>query len=251
MSDDTTPAGQDNGRHNEELEVGDEDRLPWLEAVEEEDGEGDGPSVVKLIAAIVVGLVAIGVIIGGLFWLDHRPQSGANGEIIAAPEGDYKVRPENPGGMNVSGEGEVSAAASAGQTPQGNLNLGATPEAPVTQAPRPAAAAPPQVAQAPAPAPVHPASAPAPVPPRPAPAPQQPAAAGATIQLGAFSSQAAANQAWTNLSGRFRYLAPLSHNLVAVQVGGRTLYRLRASGADAAGVCRRLQVAGEACSLVG
>lgn len=244
MSDDRTPAGQDNGRDDEELEVGDEDRLPWLEAVEEDDGDGDGPSVAKLIAAIVIGLVAIGVIVGGLFWLGNRGEPGASGDVIAAPEGDYKVRPENPGGMNVSGEGQVAAAASAGQTPQGNLNLGGTPEAPVTRAPpAPQPAAPAPVAQAP----VRPA--PAPVPPRPAP--QQPVAAGPTIQLGAFSSQAAANQAWSALSGRFRYLAPLSHNVVPANVGGRTLYRLRASGADAASICRRLQVAGEACSLVG
>lgn len=234
--------GQDNGRDEEELEVGDEDRLPWLEAVEEdEDGEG-GPSVAKLVAAIVIGLVAIGVIVGGLFWLGNRGEPGANGEVIAAPEGDYKVRPENPGGMNVSGEGEVAAAASAGQTPQGNLNVNAVSETPVTQAPHPAPAAPAPAAQAPAPAPA---------PAHPAPAPQAPAAAGATIQLGAFSSQAAANQAWSVLAGRFRYLAPLSHAVVAAQVGGRTLYRLRASGADAAGICRRLQVAGEACSTVG
>jgi len=281
MSEET---GQDN--HEHELEVGDEDRLPWLEAVEEdEDGEG-GPSVAKLIAAIVIGLVAIGVIVGGLFWLGNRGHEGGNGEIIAAPEGDYKVRPENPGGMNVSGEGEVSAAASTGATPQGNLALNA-PETPVTQgggqhpsgqapgAPgqpgqagpggqngaHPAGQAPGAQAgtpghPAPAPTPAHPAPAPA----RPAqanaapghPAPQAPAAGGgATIQLGAFSSQAAANQAWTNLSGRFHYLAPLSHNVVSVQVGGRTLYRLRASGAGAGDVCRRLQVAGEACSSVG
>jgi hypothetical protein len=238
--------GQDNGRDEEELEVGDEDRLPWLEAVEEDEDGGDGPSVAKLVAAIVIGLVAIGVIVGGLFWLGNRNQPGANGEVIAAPEGDYKVRPENPGGMNVSGEGEVAAAASAGQTPQGNLNVNAVSETPVTQAPHPAPAAPAPAAQAPAPAP-----APAPAHPAPAPAPQAPAAAGATIQLGAFSSQAAANQAWSALAGRFRYLAPLSHNVVAAQVGGRTLYRLRASGADAAGICRRLQVAGEACSTVG
>src|SRR5438045_573428 len=115
MSDETTPAGQDNGRDHDELEVGDEDRLPWLEAVEEDDGEGGGPSVAKLIAAIVIGLVAIGVIVGGLFWLGNRNQPGGGNDIIAAPEGDYKVRPENPGGMNVSGEGEVAAAASAGQ----------------------------------------------------------------------------------------------------------------------------------------
>ena len=160
--------------------------------------------------------------------------------------------------MNVTGEGEVAAAASAGQTPQGNLNVDTIPETPVTQAQHPGAPAP--AAAPPAAAPGHPAPAPAPAPARPAPAPaaahpapapQQPAAPGGTIQLGAFSTQAAANQAWTALSGRFRYLAPLSHAVVPVQAGGRTLYRLRASGADAAGVCRRLQVAGEACSTVG
>src|SRR6478672_9377354 len=187
MSDDRTPAGQDNGRQDDELEVGDEDRLPWLEAVEEDDGEGDGPSVAKLVVAILIGLVAIGVIVGGLFWLGNRGQPGGGNDVIAAPEGDYKVRPENPGGMNVSGEGEVAAAASAGQTPQGNLNLG-TPEAPVTAAPHPApapqpiAVPPAPVAQAPAPAPARPAPAPA----RPAPAPAPAAGGGATIQLGAF-----------------------------------------------------------------
>jgi SPOR domain len=222
-----------------ELEVGDEDRLPWLEAVEEEEG-GEGPSVTKLIAAIVIGLVAIGVIVGGLFWLGNRGGPGAGNEVIAAPEGDYKARPDQPGGMNVSGEGDVSAAASAGAQPKGNLNVDTVPEAPVTRTP------PAQYRPAPTPAPT-------PAPPRPAPAPYRPApppAAGATIQLGAFSTQAGANGAWTNLSRRFRYLAPLSHAVVPAQVGARTLYRLRASGADAASVCRRLQVAGEACSVV-
>jgi len=222
----------------EELEVGDEDRLPWLEAVEDEDG-GDGPSAAKLVAWIVIGLITIGIVVGGLFWLGNRGGPGAGNDVIAAPEGDYKVRPDNPGGMNVSGEGDVSAAASAGAQPQGNLNVEAVPETPVTRAPHPA----------PAPPTPTPTPTPTPAPPRPAPAPA-PAAAGPTIQLGAFSSQAGANQAWSALAGRFRYLAPLAHSVVPAQVGGRTLYRLRASGPDAASVCRRLQVAGEACSAV-
>jgi len=229
----------------EELEVGDEDRLPWLEAVEEEEG-GEGPSAAKLVAWIVIGLITIGIVVGGLFWLGNRGGPGAGNDVIAAPEGDYKVRPDNPGGMNVSGEGDVSAAASAGAQPQGNLNVNAVPETPVTRAapaPRPAPAL------APPPATPPPARAPAPAPAHPAPAPP-PAAAGATIQLGAFSSQAGAARAWTALAARFRYLAPLGHSVVAAEVGGRTLYRLRASGADAASVCRRLQVAGEACSVV-
>lgn len=213
----------------------DEDRLPWLEAVEE-DGDGDGPSLVKLVGALVIGLLAIGLIVGGLFWLGNRNRPGGNGEVIAAPEGDYKVRPDDPGGMNVQGEGDISIAASEGAQPKGQIDTSAAPETPVARpTPAPAGQAQPPAQPAPAPAP-----------------PAQPApAAGPTIQLGAFSSGAAANGAWTALAARFRYLAPLGHSVVPVQAGGRTLYRLRASGPDAAGICRRLQAAGEACSPIG
>ncbi len=226
-----------------ELGAADEDRLPWLEAVEE-DEDGDGPSAIKLVAAVLIGLLAIGLIVGGLFWLGNRSQEGT-GEVIAAPEGDYKVRPNQPGGMAVEGEGDTAFAASEGVEPRGNLNVEGMPERPVTRVPRPRTTPPVQVQPAPAPPrPAPPVARPAP---RPAPAP---AASGATIQLGAFSSQAGATRAWAALSGRFRYLAPLNHLIVPVQAGGRTLYRLRASGAGAAGVCRRLSVAGEDCAVI-
>ncbi len=45
-------------------------------------------------------------------------------------------------------------------------------------------------------------------------------------------------------------LAGLSHVIVPVQASGRTLYRLRANGPGAADICRRLQVAGEDCTVV-
>jgi hypothetical protein len=214
-------------------ELGDEDRLPWLEAVEEDDDQ-NGPSVAKLIGAIVIGLIAIAVIVGGLFYLGNRNRADGNGEVIAAPKGDYKVRPDQPGGMNATGEGDTAAAASAGAEPKGRINTNAVAEAPIAR-PQPAPQAPPARPAQPPPA-------------RPQPAP---AAAGPTIQLGAFSSPASANNAWRALSARFRYLAPLGHSVVPVQAGGRTLYRLRASGADAGSICRRLQVAGEDCAVVG
>jgi hypothetical protein len=217
----------------DEMELADEDRLPWLEAVEEGEEEG-GPSIAKLVAAVVIGLVAISVIVGGMFWLGNRGRPDGNGEVIAAPEGPYKVEPADKGGMNVAGEGDTAYAASEGAQPKGNININAVPETPVT---RPAPTA------RPAPTPPHPA----PAPPRPAPTP---VASGPTIQLGAFSSSAGANSAWSALAGRFRYLAPLGHSVVSAQVGGRTLYRLRASGAGASDVCRRLRAAGEDCSVV-
>jgi hypothetical protein len=221
----------------------DEDRLPWLEAVDE-DEKSEGPGAAKLIAFVIIGLVAIGLIVGGLFWMGSRVgQTGAEGEpeMIAAPDGDYKVKPTDPGGMKVEGEGDTAFAASEGADPKGAIDMDAVPEAPVTEAPK----------AAPAPQPAPPAAAPKAAPaPAPAPASAAPAAGGASVQLGAFSSQAGANNAWKALSGRFKYLAPLSHNVVSAQVGGKTLYRLRASGPGAKDLCGRLRVAGESCVLV-
>jgi hypothetical protein len=218
----------------------DGDRLPWLEAVDD-DEEATGPSPLKLIAGVIVALVAIGLIVGGVFWLGNRgslPWGGGGtagageGELIAAPEGDYKVKPDSPGGMNVTGQGDTAFAASEGADPKGQLNTNAVPEAPVTKgAPAPAAAQPKAA---------EPAAQPAATPP----------AAGASIQLGAFSSQAGASAAWKALSGRFSYLAPLTHSVVPVTSGGRTLYRLRAGGPGAAGICNRLKIAGESCVTV-
>jgi len=228
--------------------VEDGDRLPWLEAVDEEDS-GEGPSALKLIAAVVIALVAIGLVVGGLFWLGNRGDGGgADGEpeLIEAPEGPYRVAPEDRGGMKAEGEGGSAHAASAGQETQGNLSM-RVPERPVAPgapkgqpAQQPAQQAGQPKAAAPQPQPQRPAAQPAP----------QPAASGPAIQLGAFSSQASAQNAWRALSGRFRYLAPLTHAVVPVQAGGRTLYRLRASGPGSADICRRLEVAGESCTPV-
>ena len=104
----------------------DDDRLPWLEAVDEEDTD-EGPSAGKLIAYVVVGLIAIGLIVGGLFWMSGRDDAGAEEDqmLIAAPEGDYKVKPVDPGGMKVDARDETALAASQGQTPDGRIDVAA------------------------------------------------------------------------------------------------------------------------------
>ncbi|HEX8307999.1 MAG TPA: SPOR domain-containing protein [Allosphingosinicella sp.] len=221
-----------------------DDRLPWLEAVEEEGGES-GPSALKLIVAVLIGLAAIGGIVGGIFWMGNRDgaENGAP-EVIAAAEGPFKVKPDSPGGMKVEGQGETAFDAAQGGTPNASIDTSAVAEAPVTAQPKAQAPAEkePALLQAPAPS-----NAPAAKADTPAPAA---AGGGATIQLGAFPSGAAAEKAWKALSGRFAYLAPLSHSVVQANVNGKTYYRLRASGAGAAGICGRLKVAGEQCLKV-
>ena len=210
----------------------DEDRLPWLEAVEE-DGGREGPSALRLIVAVLIGLAAIGAVVGGIFWIYDRyrtQQGGGQPELIQAPEGAYKVRPDDPGGMTVEGEGDTAQQASQGADPKGAINTKGVPEAPVTKGAQPQ----PNQGIIPAPPATN----------------EQPSAGGATIQLGAFSSQAGASSAWKALSGRFSYLAPLSHSVVPVTRGGKTLYRLRASGPGAENICGRLRVAGESCEKV-
>ena len=134
-------------------------------------------------------------------------QPGGNGEVIAAPEGDYKVRPDNPGGMNVAGEGDTASPPARAPSPRAISTSTPCPKRRSTAA----AGRPAQRRRRAAPQRPAPAARRAPAPPPARAAPPPPAAGGATIQLGAFSSQAGANSAWTALSGRFRYLAPLSH----------------------------------------
>jgi len=237
--------------------VHDEDRLPWLEAVDDEDrraGSGAG----TMVAALIAALVALGLVIGGAFWLRDRGRAGAagEGELIAAPAGPYKEKPANPGGMKVEGQGDAAYAASTGAELNSAVDIGALPETPIA---RPNAAKPVEEARATPPAEVA-AAKPAPIAPAPvAPARVAPAAvpeakslSGGVIQLGAFSSPAKANEAWKSLSGRFGYLKPLTSAVTPVSSGGKTLYRLRASAGGQAGtVCGKLKVAGETCAVVG
>jgi cell division septation protein DedD len=235
----------------------DEDRLPWLEPVEEQ--RAGTPGAGKTIAALLVALLVIGLVVGGIFWLSASRPGGASGDLIAAPEGDYKVKPDQPGGMKVEGEGETAFAASDGRETNASIDLSAIPEAPVSGAGsvtnsdaatgglavKPAApvAVPAPVATAPA----RPASVA-----QAAPAPAAPMVGGAQVQLGAFGSEAKANVAWKTLSGRFAFLAALPKSVTPVTVGDKTLYRLRAGAGEQAGsICARLKVAGETCSIIG
>jgi len=249
----------------------DEDRLPWLEPVEEEFEEG-GIGAGRLIVWAVAALVLVGLLVGAFFWL--RGSDGATsgaGALIKAPDSYYKERPGEEAAP--VGEDEIVYSASKGNEVESVIDTSGAAETPVnvdrpqpvaTVAVAPSASAPKPTVPAGKPTPAKAASAPAVEPavngraekakaaatPGPTPV-REPSSGGSMVQLGAFSSQAKANSAWKNLSGRFSFLSGLSQSVIPVQSGDKTLYRLRASGGNAGDICRRLRTAGESCSVVG
>ncbi|MDR6145532.1 SPOR domain-containing protein [Sphingomonas sp. NCPPB 2930] len=229
-----------------------DDRLPWLETVEADEPEGVG--IGKVVALVILGLAILAFIGFALYkWQAHTAAADGDGAIIAAPEGDYKVRPADPGGLKVKGEGNTAIATSAGKPGgTGAIDLRAVPEAPmngtrVVQKPAEPNGGRNAVAQVPesggklvAPAPVAAAR----------PAPAAATGSGSMVQLGAYPSESSANAAWDRFSKRFSYVGALGKVVQPVASNGKTLYRLRVnagSANQAADICGRLRVAGESC----
>jgi type IV secretory pathway VirB10-like protein len=208
--------------------------LPWLAPVDDED-EPRGLSARKMLAALLVVLLAVAILTGTFFWLGRREPSG-NGppELIKAPPGPYKIKPPNPGGLDITGESETAFETSAGEDKDSKLDLNKLPETPVA---KPVKEQPKPVAQAETKAPA--ATEP---PPKPA------GPSGSVVQLGAFANQAQAERAWTALSTRFPAVAALNKIIVPFS-GGIRLRGVAPSPGDAKQVCQTLRAAGENCFI--
>ncbi len=246
-----------NGDRND-LNLDDADRLPWLEPAELDEPEGVSP--LRMVGFIVVGLVLLGLIVGGGYWLRNRqPASEAEAVFIPAQGGDYKI-PANEaagaegGGKVFKGEGDTSYATSEGVAREGNVDISRAPETPLAGAARgsvaaddkPVAKSATKVSAAVKDATAAGAGGAT----KTAPAASS---AGPMIQLGAYATRETAEAGWTKLSKRFDYVASLSHSIEKAEVNDRTVYRLRAgvtSAAEAANLCGRLKVAGENCLVV-
>lgn len=208
---------------------GDGEALPWLEAVEDED---DPPPVSagKMLAAMLLVLLGVGIVAGTLFWLGRQDTGSGPPQLIRAEVGPYKVRPDDPGGLDVAGDSGTAYATGAGEDQDSQLDTSKLPEPPPpaddTAQPAPPEAAPPP-------------------PPKPAP-PAATGAKGTIIQLGAYGSTAKAETAWRMLSSRFPEVARLTKMVVPYSGG----YRLRAaagSPAEAQAACRAVTSGGENC----
>ena len=82
--------------------------------------------------------------------------------------------------------------------------------------------------------------------------PAAPVSGGMGVQIGAFSSNAAAEAAWSKLSGNNAALKGLQHRVVEGKADIGTVYRLQAVSGDAAAanaLCQRLQAGGLKCQV--
>jgi SPOR domain len=214
-----------------------DESLPWLAPVEDED-EPHGISARRMLAALIVVLLAALVVAGAFFWLGRR-ETAVNGppQLIKTPAAPYKVKPPNPGGLDISSESETAFETSAGEDKDSQLDLGKLPESPVAkpakEQPKPAPKAPPVSETK---TPVEKAL----------PEPKPSGTAGGVVQLGAFANQAQAERAWTALSARFPSVAGLTKMIVPFS-GGIRLRAGATSPAEAKQVCQTLKAAGENC----
>jgi hypothetical protein len=207
--------------------------LPWLAPVEDED-EPRGISARRMLAALVVVVLAGLLVAGTFFWLGRRdvPVNGPP-QLIKAPPGPYKVKPSNPGGLDISGESETAFETSAGEDKDSQLDLNKLPEAPIAK----------PVKEQPKTIPPNETKEPIATEPKPTPAT---GGSGSVIQLGAFANQAQAERAWTALSTRFPSVAALNKMVIPFS-GGIRLRAGAASPAAAKQACQTLKAAGENC----
>ena len=113
----------------------DEERMPWLREVEDEDAPG-GISAGRMLVVLLVVLVVAAAVAGTFFWLGHR-DVGGNGqpELIRAPQAPYKVKPPTVGGLDVAGESQTTFETSAGQNVSGQLDTSKLAETQAVAAP--------------------------------------------------------------------------------------------------------------------
>lgn len=204
------------------LDLDDEDRLPWLESADDYEGEGEY-SPARVAIFVLAGLVLLAAIVGGIYWMQNRDNGiSGDGDLIAAQEGDYKVRPDDLQSKQFEGEGDASFAASEGKGTDSRLGTSAPVEAPVKKVAAGDAAA-------------------------------ANAASGTLIQLGAFSSAGGADREWAGYAQRFESIGKLPKKIVQGSVEGGAIYRLNAvaPNPDAAQqVCNGLKAAGESCMVI-
>lgn len=206
-----------------QLALDEDERLPWLELADDEDEDEGRVDTARLLRVALFGLLLLAGIGGALWFVNHRGPAGpqvADGGIIRAPAEPYKQVPADRGGKTYAGTGDSAFAVSEGKATQARIGG----------------------AEAPVPSPSIELGA------------GSADAGGVGVQVGAYTSQAAAEAGWTRLSGSHDALKGVKHRVLQGTADIGTVFRLQAVAPDAAAanaLCSSLKSAGVACQVKG
>jgi hypothetical protein len=212
--------GRETGEPRQLELVEDDSRLPWLEGDDgDEYAPPPPPSGIWLWSALALLMIAV---VGGIGWwvvfAGQQPvEVAAEGELIRAPEGPYKVRPDDPGGELVAGTGDTSYRVAEGEAEAVRIA--------------------PAVGQSLMPGPAQAGG-------------QLPAVA--VVQVGAFASKEEAEAGWLRLVRTFPPLGEHNHRVMPGRADFGTVFRLQVLSPDAAAanaLCAQLREAGLACQV--
>lgn len=205
----------------EELDLSEDDSLPWLEADEEDEAAG-GVDTAQIVGFALLLLAILALVVGAVWYYsnsDNDPTLEPDGSTIEAPEGPIRERPEDPGGRELPGTGDVAPAVGEGQTREGVMDTDGEEQA----------ASGDKLTEAPA-----------------------PTATGVGVQLAAYSSRARAEQGWNDLRRRTSALDGVRYRIEQGTVDIGTVYRLQAVTSDRAAadrLCAALKADGLDCQV--
>ena len=221
----------------DELDLATDDSLPWLESDDAAD-TANGVDTRQIVGFVAVLALVLALVVGAA-WYGFGAGSGGgvepDGSIIAAPEGPIRERPEDPGGVEFAGTGNVAPVVGEGGMRESVL---------ATDDPGPAARTGPAVGQADGQ-----------VDPNSETTDEETDAStsqGVGVQLAAYRSKARAEQGWRELRARTDVLDGARYRIVRGTVDIGTVYRLQAvTGNRAAGdaLCAALKADGLDCQV--
>ncbi len=226
--------GEPSGDASAQLDLADDESLPWLES-DEDERDGSSVDTTQIVGFGFILAAILVAVVGGVWYISNSGGSGGpepDGSVIAAPEGPIKERPEDPGGKEFAGTGNVAPVVGEGGTRESRLAVADDPPA--------------ERAYASASETDEPAVS------EPAPAPEPTATSGVGVQLAAYRSRERAQRGWRELRARTDVLKGVDYRIVRGVVDIGTVYRLQAIASDrAAGnaLCEALKADGLDCQV--
>ncbi|MEM6476577.1 MAG: SPOR domain-containing protein [Pseudomonadota bacterium] len=229
---------EDNNAVEQELDLSEDDSLPWLESDDDEGAGGFDFTQFAGLAAILLALMA--VIVGGIWFFTNRTPDAevvADGSTIEAPDGPYKVKPDDRGGKEFEGTGNVAPGVGEGKTPDGKMADGSDAAGEGASGSGGASGDGASGGDGSSSS---------------ASSGSASSASGVGVQVAAFGSRARAEKGWEELSGNSSALEGVRYRIVKAEVSGSTVYRLQAVASDKAAadkLCKAIKADGLACTV--